>query len=30
MRLHVDDSGYILWVPSELVTPDNVADYDYR
>ena len=26
----VDDSGYILWVPSESVTPDNVADYDYR
>ena len=30
IAFEVDDSGYILWVPSELVTPDNVADYDYR
>ena len=26
----VDESGFILWVPFEEVTPDNVADYDDR
>ena len=26
----VDETGFILWVPFEEVTPDNVADYDNR
>lgn len=26
----VDETGYIVWVPFELVTPENVADYDNR
>jgi len=26
----VDETGYIVWVPFELVTPENVADYDNK
>lgn len=26
----VDETGFIVWVPFELVTPDNVNDYDNR
>ena len=26
----VDETGFILWVPFEEVTPDNVAEYDNR
>lgn len=28
--LDADETGYILWVPFELVTSENVADYDNR
>ena len=29
-NFEVDETGFILWVPFEEVTPDNVADYDNR
>lgn len=29
-EFEVDETGFILWVPFEEVTPDNVADYDNR
>ena len=29
-NFEVDETGFILWVPFEEVTPENVADYDYR
>ena len=25
-----EETGFIVWVPFEAVTPDNVADYDGR
>ena len=29
-NFEVDETRFILWVPFEEVTPDNVADYDNR
>ena len=29
-NFEVDETGFILWVPFEEVTPDNVAEYDNR